>query len=709
MTFRERSLALKLLLVVGAILVFVSAGYLTVSSFSLHQVESNIIDGVSQEVSAQITHSVEAKTEKITLDVENFINQAFLTPDNLAQQITASINGDISPALTRDQVSLMAANALKHSQTSATYIQFEANKFDGKDSDYASGYLHSVQGAGTFEPYFVKEEGGNISQLAIESADEKYDDTITENGSRASEFFLCPKEKRSACILNPYLYEIRPGYSELMTSLVVPVLSNGQFLGMVGADLNLPVLQTKATSLKQSLYNGHSEVFIISHDGFIAASTQTEDKLGKPFNSAFEQASKLMSNTALVEHVAIGNMLYFVKKIKVSKANVEWTLIVGIDTDIAMQPVADITDTVEENIANILTKFFWLGLVLTVAALIFVKVFTGSIIKPLKLVAARMAELAGKGGDLTQAMEVTSHAELIELSTAFNQFREKVRDLLEQAKQSGNEVSAHSESTKFNAQQAHHHISAQLTEINSVVTAITEMSATAHEVATNASNAATNANTATDYMKGTSEEVVKVSQEVGTLSTDMLSVTTAVQAVAERSDDIKRILDVIDAIADQTNLLALNAAIEAARAGEHGRGFSVVADEVRALASKTADSVGDIGKVINSLQAEVEQTVQLIETGNSKAVEAAASSSDTASKMQEAVAQIEEINQHVLQIAAAAEEQSQVAEELNRNMVVVGDETNEVAKLSEASEQSAHQISVSVENLEQLLSKLKTS
>jgi methyl-accepting chemotaxis protein len=228
-------------------------------------------------------------------------------------------------------------------------------------------------------------------------------------------------------------------------------------------------------------------------------------------------------------------------------------------------------------------------------------------------------------------------------------------------------------------------------------------------VANTASNAASNADAASNSIKGTETDVSLATNEITTLSHEMSTATDAVKAVSVRSEDIRKILDVISAIADQTNLLALNAAIEAARAGDHGRGFSVVADEVRALASKTADSVDEISQVISSLQAEVTTTVNLIEQGTNKAQTAASKSNAAFIKMKETVNQISEVTQHIIQIAAAAEEQSQVSEELNRNMVIVGDATKEVLILSEASKQSAMIINTDIIALENVLSKLKTN
>jgi len=709
MLLQKKSLSLKLLLVVGGLLILMSLSFILVSSISLNNAETAIVSEVSSEVRAQIEQTVAAKSSAIAFDISNIFNESYVYPYKLANEVSASIEGKLPEPYSRGQVEALVENTLSASNVSAVYAQFEANQFDGNDADFTTGYSHSVAGAGSLEVYFVRDQAKNISQEIIDNAERKYDDTLDEFGNRAGQWYLCAKENLKACISNPFKYEIRPGYIELMTSLVVPVIANGEFRGVVGADLNLPMLQEKAQQLKASLYGGKASVLIVSQDGFLAAATEQEESLARPIKEALKNSTELLKISGQNQSIVIDDFLYFVRPIKINVSGDEWQLIVGIDINAAMSPVGKISSGISEIISQIIMSFLVLALVSTILALILVNFFTHSIIKPVKAVADKMAELAGQGGDLTQELQVHSHAELISLSIAFNQFREKVRELLEQAKKSGHAVLEQSEESKSNAEQTHAQISLQEMEINSIVTAITEMSATASEVAHTASNAATNADAASNYIKETESDVSLATHDITTLSQEMATATDAVKAVSMRSEDIRKILDVISAIADQTNLLALNAAIEAARAGEHGRGFSVVADEVRALASKTADSVDEISQVISSLQAEVTTTVNLIEQGTDKAQTAASKSNAAFIKMKETVSQIGEVTQHIIQIAAAAEEQSQVSEELNKNMVIVGDATKEVLILSEASKQSAMIINTDIVELENVLSKLKTS
>ena len=705
------SLTVKLMSVVGALFVLLALVFITVSYFLLDDAEQDINRHISEEVTSQIEATMSAKASQYAAQTQTLMGTAHQVPYNLAAALAASIEASDSNSLTREQTERMVRSLLAAGSTSSMYAQFEANQFDGNASAFSGGASHSVPGRGSFEVYFVREQNGAIQQIPIDDADEKYDATLDEFGFRAAEWYLCNKDNMKPCVANPYNYEIREGYEELMTSLTVPVIANGRFRGVVGVDLNLPILQQRANDLKASLYNGEAEVYVISQNGMVAAATDATDKLARPFTEVFNDDSiseKILSVSGKPESVQIDDMLYVTRPITLSLPQVDWQLVVGVNVNAALAPVATVEGLISSAINSLLTTQFVVAMITTLIALSLIYLFTRGIIQPVKQVADRMTVLAGQGGDLTQDIQVHSHAELIQLSQAFNLFKEKVRELLEQAKESCEQVIKQSEQTQSRAAATNEQIQVQQSEIDSVVTAITEMSQTAHDVARTASNAADNADTANKSVQQTEQEISHSTELVMELSGEMKDASKAVKAVSERSTDIKKILDVIGAIAEQTNLLALNAAIEAARAGENGRGFSVVADEVRSLASKTADSVGEISKVITALQSEVDNTVGIIEQGNTKAEQASSRTQEALQKMQETVLQIDEISQHMTQMAAAAEEQSQVSEELNRNMVVIGNATKEVSAISEASQESSEAISREVNTLSDLLSKLKT-
>lgn len=698
------------MLVVGLLFVLLATLFIVVSYVLLNEAERDINEHVSAEVKAQIASTVSAKAARYAAQTQAMIDAAHQLPNALAAQLSASIEARDGQSLSREQAQRAVKSILATGVTSSMYAQFETNLFDGRAADFRSGYSHSVPGTGSFEVYFIRNADGSISQVPIDDASMKHDSTLDEFGFRAAEWYLCNQEQMRPCISNPYQYEIREGYSELMTSLTVPVIANDRFRGVVGVDLNLPVLQQRADALKASLYDGQAEVYLVSQNGMTVAATNAADKLARPFSEVFErkQSEQILAVSDQPESVLIDGMMYVTRPVNLSLPGVQWQLVVGVQVKAALGPVRTINMLISSAIDALLATQLFVAVLATLAALGLIYVFTRSIIEPVRKVARRMEELAGQGGDLTQDIHINSHKELIQLSQAFNLFKEKVRDLLEQAKGSCDQVLSHSEKTQSQAKHTNEQIQVQQSEIDSVVTAITEMSQTAHDVARTAAEAADNADNANKSVKHTEEEIAQSTQTVAALSQEMNTASTAVVAVAERSTDIKKILDVIDAIAEQTNLLALNAAIEAARAGDNGRGFSVVADEVRSLASKTAESVGEISKVITALQSEVNNTVEIIHRGNDKAEEASERSQSALQKMQHTVSQIDEISQRMTQMAAAAEEQSQVSEELNRNMVVIGNASSEVATNSHASEQSSVQIFSAVRTLSHLLDKLKT-
>jgi methyl-accepting chemotaxis protein len=215
----------------------------------------------------------------------------------------------------------------------------------------------------------------------------------------------------------------------------------------------------------------------------------------------------------------------------------------------------------------------------------------------------------------------------------------------------------------------------QQSETDQAATAINEMSATVHHIAQHAADTRDQSQNA-DRLAGAGQRVVeRVEQSIAGLSAGVQQTAEMIQRLAEDSQKISGVVNVIHGIAEQTNLLALNAAIEAARAGEMDRGFAVVADEVRNLAKRVQDSTDEITNMINALQSGTRDAVEFMRESSLKAddcVQAAHEAGAALAAITYAVAQMRESN---TQIAVAAEQQSQVAEEMTRAVVGIRDVT----------------------------------
>lgn len=314
------------------------------------------------------------------------------------------------------------------------------------------------------------------------------------------------------------------------------------------------------------------------------------------------------------------------------------------------------------------------------AALFFI--FLKLIVQSIKQIRDQLDNIAQGEGDLRQRIPVTNNDDIGKLSSSFNAVLGNLQQMIGAVQNLTVSLKDEAASLAQAAKNNESGVTQQVDAISMVATAINEMHSAIEEVAGNASQASVLTQSAEENGNRGAEITHNSSEQVRRLSQQIELAVTAIRKLADDSESITSVLDVIRGVAEQTNLLALNAAIEAARAGEHGRGFAVVADEVRTLASRTQESTENIQTMIATLQTGVADVVKVMETGNQEAVATEKLSADTETELQAILNSITQISDMNASVASATEEQTQVVDEINRSITEINDLAAEGAERS---------------------------
>ncbi|CAK0761891.1 methyl-accepting chemotaxis protein [Gammaproteobacteria bacterium] len=292
-----------------------------------------------------------------------------------------------------------------------------------------------------------------------------------------------------------------------------------------------------------------------------------------------------------------------------------------------------------------------------------------------------------------------SNDELGATATIINKLLAKFHDILIEMAESSTQLSSQANMMSAHSEETNQRVGRQQAELEQLATAINKMSSTVQEVARNTASAADATQQANQQANQGHQVVEDTIVAIDALAREVKGATAVIHQLEQESANIGTVLDVIRGIADQTNLLALNAAIEAARAGEQGRGFAVVADEVRTLASRTQQSTREIQALIQRLQSGANQAVAAMEQG-SRTAEAgmtqAARAGNALDEIRRAVAILNDLN---IQIATAIEEQSAVAGEINRNVTNISMFAHETARQTESTSCEMYNLSESLYQL----------
>ena len=383
----------------------------------------------------------------------------------------------------------------------------------------------------------------------------------------------------------------------------------------------------------------------------------------------------------------------------------QWDLIIG--TGFYLDDVNDALSAMERNtqqkVRNSVTSIALISLVTVIIATAFAIFVNQSIIRPLRKFDNSIASFASGDADLTARMESYRVPEFAVLSSNFNAFVASLQAIIKSVSDVSSDVLKETNGMSSRAIQVNELIAKEKSETEQVATAMTELTSTANEISNNASQAADAAKNAEDNTVEAMDVFMSAVQSVQLLAVDVKEASSVISKLEINVQDISSSLSVIQDIAEQTNLLALNAAIEAARAGEQGRGFAVVADEVRKLASRTQASTLEIQDVIKQLKSGSDAAVRAMETSQSRSVETV-EKGDAAKvaldKIQTSINVIMDMN---TLIATATEEQSQVGSEISERVEVIYEQSTKTAELASHNREGGERLSDKAHDLATLV------
>jgi len=702
-----KSIQLKISLFTGLATLIAILCLSAFSILSTKQLQNQVQENTQAVFFELFEDQLEGRLENSAEHITNLFQSAFLINDNLARSFTSlkeRAKSDEKNAALRENFNGILQNALANRpEVLGVYTLWEENALDNRDADYQNQINHDE--TGRFIPYWTLSSSNKPQVEALLA----YEDTSrADGGDRAGEYYLCPKDTKTNCLIEPYLYPVN-GVDTLLTSLVTPILINRQFVGITGLDISLKSLEDISKQLSQKLYDGESRVLIISNRGGIASDSQGQETGNNIKDFLPEQAKHILENMnkgqfELINDPDSGNFEAMIS-IKVGANIPAWSLWVSVPKAVVLADFIALNQETREKQFEQNISFILVGLLITLISIALIWWLSSQISKPVLKLTRFMKQVAA--GDFTHRLEHKSVDELGQLSDACNQFLDQVQPLLKEVVSASDQITDNATESAAISAQTLTGANQQQGDVMQLASAVTELSATAQNVADNTVSAADS----TQQMKTVAAEgqdvLNQAKSSIEALAQDVKHSSEVINRVSHDSKEIHTVMDVIKGIADQTNLLALNAAIEAARAGEQGRGFAVVADEVRSLAKRTQDSTAEIQEKIERLQTSALEAVNAMQVGSERAVESESKTTEANQKLVNIINNIDELNDLIIQVSSAAEQQRSVTDSISSNVNNITAIATQTASGATSSNDASQSLEQQASQLKQLVNKFK--
>ncbi|KPQ25994.1 MAG: methyl-accepting chemotaxis protein [Halomonas sp. HL-48] len=662
-----------ILLVVAALVIY----SVIANARSQALVENKTKALLEQNIEARLAATASAQTEEIKGELEHALTLAQSLANTNA--MLGQEDGEGQPLMTmsrRELSQLVRQTVVDNPDLLDAFIGWEPNAF-GNDARYTGREDQGYGPDGRFMPWWYRTKTDDIEVLALGSDMENQERDA--DGIRRGEYYLCPKETKRTCVVDPHLYDYN-GETLLVTSFNAPILVDGEFRGSAGVDLSVEFIQGRLEEANQSLYDGAGEIALIASHGALAAHTSAPDLLGKHAENELnediqagiaqaqqgEKVRRLNTDQGMTE-------LYW--PFSVDDSGNPWVLMIRLPESAVLAGLNDLQTQMEDQREASTLGMIGMGLIIAFLGLVASWLLGSSISRPLKRLASRMQAIASGKGDLTQRLPVQGRDESAAVAEQFNAFADKIQTILLDVRRSSESVNHAANEITQGGRDLSRRTEQAAASLQQTSSAMEEISSTVAHT-TSASQEASGLSKTASQLAGRTDEAFG-------------QVVTTMDAIRTTSSEIQDIVSVIDGIAFQTNLLALNASVEAARAGEQGRGFAVVANEVRQLASRASDAAKDIRQRIDASTEKVESGTQMVR--------------DAEAAMHELAESVARVTQMLGDISTAAGEQNDGISQVSIAVTDLDQMTQQNAALVEESTTAAEQLKDQADYLAELV------